>query len=69
MYNKIYLPLLFILFLCFSCAGSPKKKAEKIVKAWNNKEILFPQNIVFTRFIEDTVAYGIPNTTYKINYE
>ena len=37
-----------------------------MVKEWNNKEIRFPDNPVFTRFVTDTVPYRIPKSDYKV---
>ena len=37
-----------------------------MVREWNNKEISFPDNPVFTRFVTDTVPYRIPKTDYKV---
>lgn len=53
------------LFL-FSCSDDKKHDIETLVKEWGNKEIRFPDNPVFTRFVTDTVPYRIPKTDYKV---
>lgn len=61
--------LVFILFsslFLFSCTDDKKHDIEVLVKEWNNKEIRFPDNPVFTRFVTDTVPYRIPKTDYKV---
>ena len=61
--------LIFILFsslFLFSCLDDKKHDIEILVKEWNNKEIHFPENPVFTRFVTDTIPYRIPKTDYKI---
>ena len=61
--------LVFILFsslFLFSCSDDKKHNIEVLVKEWNSKEISFPDNPVFTRFVTDTVPYRIPKTDYKV---
>lgn len=49
-----------------SCQKNDCAKVESLVREWNNKEISFPDNPVFTRFVTDTVPYRIPKTDYKV---
>ena len=59
--------LIFILFsslFLFSCLDDKKHDIEILVKEWNNKEIHFPENPVFTSFVTDTIPYRIPKTDY-----
>jgi hypothetical protein len=57
-----FLPLLFI-----SCGGNrPKEEAARLVAEWQGREILFPENIVFTRNLTDTTDYRIPDSEYKV---
>ena len=61
--------LIFILFsslFLFSCLDDKKHDIEILVKEWNNKEIHFPENPVFTSFVTDTIPYRIPKTDYKV---
>ena len=61
--------LIFIIFsflFLFSCSDDKKHDIEVLVKEWNNKEIRFPENSVFTRYVTDTVPYRIPKTDYKV---
>lgn len=51
---------------CLSCQNKKEKQVEQLVKEWNNKEILFPENPVFTRFGTDTTSFAIPKTDYKV---
>lgn len=37
-----------------------------IVTEWQDREIIFPQDIVFTRYGKDTLSYQIPSSDYKI---
>ena len=57
--------LLCLIILCNSCKEGQKEHIEHLVK-WNNKEICFPNNPVFTHFVTDTVPYLIPKTDYKV---
>ncbi len=53
-----------ILFL--SCEENVKKEIAKIVTEWQDKEIIFPENVVFTRYGQDTIQYEMPESDYKI---
>ena len=50
----------------FSCGEKPNPKIVGIVTEWQGKEIVFPENIVFTRYGKDTLSYQIPESDYKI---
>ena len=63
--RKLVIILFSSLFL-FSCSDDKKHDIEVLVKEWNNKEISFPDNPVFTRYVTDTVPYRIPKTDYKV---
>lgn len=58
--------ILFSSLFLFSCSDDKKHDIEVLVKEWNNKEISFPDNPVFTRFVTDTIPYRIPKTDYKV---
>ena len=58
--------LLLSMFLFTSCLESSKKHVEYLVQEWQGKEIKFPENPVFTRFVNDTVDYRIPTSNYKV---
>lgn len=61
--------LIFIIFsflFLFSCSDDKKHNIKVLVKEWNNKEIRFPENSVFTRYVTDTVPYRISKTDYKV---
>ena len=58
--------ILFSFLLLFSCSESKKHDIETLVKEWGDKEICFPENPVFTRFVTDTVHYRIPKSDYKV---
>ena len=63
--RKLVIILFSSLFLFF-CSDDKKHDIEVLVKEWNNKEISFPDNPVFTRYVTDTVPYSIPKTDYKV---
>ena len=43
-----------------------KEEVARLVQEWQGKEIVFPKNITFTRFVTDTVDYQIPQSDYKV---
>ena len=55
------------LSLC-SCSrrNTTKKKIEEMVKSWQEKEIIFPEGLIFTKHGKDTIGYNIPASEYKI---
>ncbi|MDR1583521.1 MAG: hypothetical protein LBS55_09760 [Prevotellaceae bacterium] len=58
---------IFFSFLIFSCQTDKKKEnITQLVTEWQGEEIVFPENIVFTRYLTDTVNYLIPDSDYKI---
>lgn len=59
-----YFKILFFLLLC-SCGNREKKELLAVMEHWQNKEILFPENPVFTVQGRDTVDFPIGGT-YKI---
>lgn len=65
-YGLIKISFICLLFFAMSCQKNDRAKVESLVKEWNNKEIRFPDNPVFTRYATDTVPYRIPKTDYKV---
>ncbi|WP_293667035.1 DUF1573 domain-containing protein [uncultured Parabacteroides sp.] len=63
---KPLLYILSILFLLTSCKENKKEEVARLVQEWQGKEIVFPQNITFTRYAIDTVDYLIPQSDYKV---
>lgn len=63
-----YISILIITFLSVLSACQDKNKQEitQIIKEWQGKEIVFPENPTFTQFGNDTVPYQIPESEYKI---
>lgn len=58
--------LLFMACISYSCQDTDKARILHLVKKWDGKEILFPGNPVFTRYVTDTVPYRISKTDYKV---
>ena len=63
--------LLYILLITafFSCDNEQKEKEKQIlqlVNEWQGKQIVFPENAIFTRYLTDTTDYQIPQSEYKV---
>jgi hypothetical protein len=44
-----------LLFFLFSCQGEKNKEnITRLVNKWQGREMIFPENIVFTRYLTDT---------------
>lgn len=63
-----YLNLLLLAttFLLFSCKEDEKGKISRLVTEWQGKEVIFPKEISFTRYVTDTTDYQIPASDYKV---
>lgn len=59
--------LFCILVLINGCKeNNRKKEITKIVQEWQNKEVVFPADLVFTKHGRDTVSYELPHSSHKI---
>lgn len=64
--------ILFILILLpifFSCKNEQKEKEKQIaqlVNEWQGKQIIFPENSIFTRYLTDTTDCQILQSEYKV---
>lgn len=58
--------LILCFFLLLACQDKRAKEIERLVTEWQGKEIRFPEGLVFTRFISDTVNLTIPEAPYKV---
>ena len=65
-FNLIILLLLPIFFSCKNEQKEKEKLIEQLVNEWQGKQIVFPENLTFTRFLTDTTDYHIPNSEYKV---
>ena len=54
------------LVLFSSCKEGKKEQFARLVQEWQGKEIVFPQDMAFTRFVTEQVEYRIPDTEYKV---
>ena len=63
-----HISILIITLLSVLSASQDKNKQEitQIIKEWQGKEIVFPENPIFTQFGNDTITYQIPESEYKI---
>ena len=54
------------LVLFSSCKEGKKEQFARLVQEWQGKEIVFPQDMAFTRFVTESVDYRIPDAEYKV---
>lgn len=64
--NLIILVLLPIFFSCKNEQKEKEKQIAKLVTEWQGKEIKFPDNLIFTRYLTDTTDFQIPQSEYKV---
>ncbi|WP_455626578.1 DUF1573 domain-containing protein [Parabacteroides johnsonii] len=63
---KKQLYILLLLSLLTACKENNKEKFAQLVQEWQGKEIVFPQDMAFTRFVTEPVDYRIPDAKYKV---
>ena len=63
---KKQLYILLLLSLLTACQENNKEKFALLVQEWQGKEIVFPQDMAFTRFVTEPVDYRIPDAEYKV---
>ena len=67
--KTLNLIILIILPIFFSCKNELKEKEKQIaqlVNEWQGKQIVFPDNLIFTRYLTDTTDFRIPQSEYKV---
>ena len=58
--------ILSLLFLLAACQENKKEQFVRLVQEWQGKEIVFQQDMEFTRFVTEPVEYRIPDAEYKV---
>ena len=62
-----YILLVFIAATLSSCKEKNQtKEIVKIITEWQNKKIIFPDNMIFSSNGQDTLDYIVPQSDYKI---
>lgn len=62
-----YIWIILLGTIVLSCKeNDSRKEIAKIVQHWQNKEIVFSTEMIFTKYGTDTVEYEIPSSSYKI---
>ena len=64
--TQLFIFSFFILNLPSCQENTQKKEIMEMVKSWQEKEIIFPEELIFTKYGKDTVKYNIPVSDYKI---
>ena len=67
--KTLNLIILILLPIFFSCKNEQKEKEKHIaqlVNEWQGKQIVFPENLIFTRYLTDTTDFRIPQSEYKV---
>lgn len=67
--KNLNLYILLVLTIFFSCQDKQKKEKKQIallVNEWQGKQIVFPENLIFTRYLTDTTDFQIPQSDYKV---
>ena len=64
--KHISILIITLLSVLSACQDRNKQEITQIIKEWQGKEIVFPENPTFTQFGNDTIPYQIPESEYKI---
>lgn len=57
---------IFTFSFLFSCKESASDRITRLVREWDNREIIYPNKIYFTKLGRDTIQTGIMNSKYSI---
>jgi len=63
---KVWCVLILIISCCSSCKETDRNRIARLVKHWEGKEILFPEDMVFTRYGIDTLNYKMKDSDFKL---
>ena len=64
---KFKIMTLLLGLLLLSCKeDSEKEKITRLVKEWQGKQIKFPTDAIFTKYITDTTDFKIPSKGHKV---
>jgi hypothetical protein len=66
MQTKPLIVSMLALAMLFGCKETGKERLARLVTEWQGKEIVFPDNPVFTRYAVDTVDYQLSESDYKV---
>lgn len=61
--------ILLLLLILFSCRNERRENEKPTIPPsheWQGKQIVFPTNLVFTRYATDTTDFRLPQSEYKI---
>lgn len=58
--------LILLSFFFLACQDNNEKKVKQLVSEWQGKEIQFPKDMTFVRFMKDTIPFDISSSTYRI---
>lgn len=58
--------LIIILLSCHNEQKEKKKLITHLVNEWLGKQIVFPENLIFKRYLIDTTDFQIPQSGYKV---
>ena len=64
--NLIILVFLSIFFSCNNDQKAQEKHIAQLVNKWQGKEIVFPEDLIFTRYLTDTTDYKFLQSEYKV---
>nr|WP_320058912.1 DUF1573 domain-containing protein [uncultured Bacteroides sp.] len=62
---KIFYYSLLIFLLC-ACKETEKEKIARLVNKWESRELVFPENPIFTILGRDTIAFDTDDCDYRI---
>ena len=64
--KRLLFYILFLFLLPSACQDKKKEQFARLVQKWQGKEIVFPQDMEFTRFVTEPVEYRTPDAEYKV---
>ena len=64
--SRFWLIFSLMTFLISCKENNHKQEITQIIQEWQGKEIVFPENIIFTQYGKDTIPFKISDSEYKV---
>jgi LEA14-like dessication related protein len=64
--SRFWLIFSLMTFLISCKENNHKQEITQIIQEWQGKEIVFPENIIFTQYGKDTIPFQISDSEYKV---
>ena len=64
--NGIILSIILLLLVCSCHRQHERQELRRLVEEWQGREVLFPNDMVFTSYVRNTVEYDVFDSPFKL---